>query len=58
MVMKIIGALIGAAVLGCGLYYRAKEKADAESRRIYGIISACGGILLAVSAVLLTVSLI
>ena len=35
MAVKIIGLIIGALVLGAGVYYRAKEKDDPESRKIY-----------------------
>ena len=42
MIVNIIGTVIGALVLGAGLYYFAKEKNDRESRKIYGIISVCG----------------
>ena len=52
MTVKIIGAVIGALVLGFGLFYLIKEKNDAESRKIYGITTAIGGILLAVMLVL------
>lgn len=34
MVTKIIGLIIGVLVLGAGLYYRAKEKHDPESKKI------------------------
>ena len=53
MAVKIIGLIVGALVLGAGIYYLAKEKHDPESKRIYAVVSAAGGILTAVCAVLL-----
>ena len=38
MAISIIGAVIGAMVLGASFYYFKKEKDDRESRKIYGII--------------------
>lgn len=37
--------IIGALILGAGLYYRAKEKDDKESRKIYTVISVIGGVI-------------
>lgn len=45
MAIKIIGTLIGALILGAGLYYFVKEKSDKESRKIYSIISGIGGVI-------------
>ncbi len=45
MAVKIIGLIIGILVLGAGIYYLAKEKHDADSRKIYTVISVIGGIL-------------
>ena len=53
MVLKIIGLIIGILILIAGIYYLVEEKHDPESKKIYGIISAVGGIVAAVSAVLL-----
>lgn len=53
MVVKIIGIIIGILVLGAGLYYLAKEKHDPESKKIYTIVSAIGGIITVACAVLL-----
>lgn len=53
MAVKIIGLIVGALVLGAGIYYLAKEKHDPESKKIYAVVSAAGGILTAVCAVLL-----
>ena len=53
MLVKLVGLIIGILVLGAGIYYLAKEKHDAESRKIYTIASVIGGVICAVSAVLL-----
>ena len=53
MVVKIIGLVIGLLVLGAGIYYLAKEKHDAESKRIYGVVSAVGAVIAVVCALLL-----
>ena len=53
MAVKIIGLIVGALVLGAGIYYLAKEKHDPESKKIYAVVSAVGGIITAVCAVLL-----
>ncbi len=42
MVVSIIGAIIGALVAAFGLYYLVKEWKDAESKKIYGIVSIVG----------------
>lgn len=55
MAVKIIGLIVGLLVLGAGIYYLAKEKHDPESKRIYAVVSAAGGIIAAVCAVLLFV---
>lgn len=57
MIVNIIGTVIGALVLGAGLYYFAKEKNDCESRKIYGTISAIGGVLFVVMLVRTLLSL-
>ena len=49
MVLKVIGCVIGLLMLGAGIYYLAKEKADRESRKIYSIVSVAGGLIAAVS---------
>lgn len=49
MVIKIIATIIGAMVLGAGLYYFVKEKHDSESRKIYSIVSIIGGVIFIVS---------
>ena len=53
MAIKIIGLLIGILILGAGLYYLVREKHDPESRTIYTVVSAYGGAVAAVCAVLL-----
>lgn len=55
MIIKIIGLIIGVLVLGAGIYYRAAEKQDAESRKIYTIVGAAGGIISALCIVLLMI---
>lgn len=45
MTVKIIGLIVGLLVLGAGLYYLVKEKKDPESRKIYGVVGAVGGVL-------------
>ena len=54
MFLKIIAMIVGALILGAGLYYLAKEKNDRESRKIYGIAALIGGVLF-LGALLLTV---
>ena len=44
MVIGIIGMLIGLMVAALGIYYLIQEKEDRESQKIYGIISANGGL--------------
>lgn len=53
MAIKIIGLIIGILVLGAGIYYLAKEKNDPESKKIYTIVSAIGGVIAVVCALLL-----
>ena len=53
MAIKIIGLIIGILILAAGIYYLAKEKHDPESKKIYATVSAAGGIIAAVCAVLL-----
>lgn len=52
MVVKIIGTVIGALILIAGLYYLKTEKDDAESRKIYTVVSVIGGVIFAVMLVL------
>jgi len=53
MAVKIIGLIIGILVLGAGLYYRAQEKHDPESRKIYTIVSLVGAVIAVVCGVML-----
>ena len=53
MLIKIIGLVIGVLVLFAGLFYRAKEKHDPESKKIYSIAAAAGGAVAIVCALLL-----
>lgn len=47
MAITIIGIIIGAMILGAGIYYLAKEKADREARKIYTITTVAGALVLA-----------
>ena len=58
MVIKIIATIIGALILGAGLYYLVKEKTDAESRKIYSIVSVIGGVIFIISLVLSIIDII
>ena len=53
MAIRIIGLVIGMLVLGAGVYYLIKEKKDPESRRIYAVVSAAGGLIALVRALML-----
>ena len=53
MIIKIIGLVIGILILGAGIYYLAKEKDDPESKKIYTIVSAVGGVIAVACALLL-----
>lgn len=53
MAAKIIGLVVGLLVLAVGVYYLVKEKNDSESRKIYGVISAVGGVVAVVCALLI-----
>lgn len=41
--------IIGAMILGAGIYYLVKEKADKEARKIYPITTVAGALILAVA---------
>lgn len=45
MVISILAIVIGVLILGAAVYYLAAEKEDAESKKIYGIISAVGAVI-------------
>lgn len=53
MAVKIIGAVIGTLISASGLFYFIKEKNDAESRKIYGVMSIIGALLCAVTIYLI-----
>lgn len=53
MAIRIIGLVIGILVLGAGVYYLIKEKKDPESRKIYAVVSAAGGLIALVCALML-----
>ena len=55
MMVSVIILLVGLAILGGGLFYLVKEKADKESRKIYGVVSAVGAVILIVGILKLTV---
>ena len=57
MVIKIIAAIIGALIFGAGLYYLVKEKQDKESRKIYTITSAIGGVIFIGSLLLISMTI-
>ncbi|MCD8357109.1 MAG: hypothetical protein LUE11_11160 [Clostridia bacterium] len=42
MIFNVIGLVIGIMVLGASVYYLAKEKDDAESKKIYSITTGVG----------------
>ncbi len=58
MVIGIIGAVIGALIAAFGLYYLVKEWKDPESKKIYGIISGIGGVILIAMLIKLLVGLL
>lgn len=43
--VTVVGLAIGVMILGAGLYFFAKHKSDAESRKIYGITAAVGALI-------------
>lgn len=51
MILEGILLLIGVMMAIAGVYYRAKDKDDAESHRIYGIVALIGAVLTAAMAV-------
>lgn len=53
MLIKIIGLIIGILVLCAGIYYLITEKEDMESRKIYTIVSAAGGLIVIVCILLM-----
>lgn len=51
MIWSVIFLVIGIMVLVAGLYYFRKEKNDLESRKIYGIVSVAGVVIVVYTAV-------
>ena len=45
MIFNVAGLVIGLAILIAGVFYLIKEKNDKESVKIYGTISAVGGVI-------------
>lgn len=45
MIFNIIVLLIGAVILGAGVYYLVREKNDRESLKIYSVISGVGAVI-------------
>lgn len=45
VIFTVLGLLIGIMLLGAGLYYRAKEKSDPESRKIYTVTALIGAVI-------------
>lgn len=58
MVFNIIALVIAVMIFAAGIYYLVKEKADAQSRKIYGIITAVGGVGTVIMIVKLVLDLI
>lgn len=50
MIWSVIFLVIGIMVLVAGLYYFLKEKNAPESRKIYGIVSVAGAVIVVYSA--------
>lgn len=57
MIFYIIGLLIGILIMGAGIYYLVIEKQDKEARKIYGITTVAGLIIVIgiICKILLTV---
>lgn len=56
MTVKIIGLIIALVVTGAGIYYLKKEgKDDAESRKVYSVITAVGVLIAVLCIVFLIV---
>ena len=45
MIFNVIGLVIGLLIFGAGIYFFAKNRADNESRKIYGITTGIGAII-------------
>ena len=55
MMLEVILLPIGVMMAIAGVYYRVKDKDDAESRKIYGIVALIGVVLAVAMAVKLLV---
>ncbi len=53
--IKIIGMIIGAAIAAVSVGFLIKEKNDPESKKIYGIMSACGAVVFVVCLILMLI---
>ncbi len=58
MIFYVIAILIGLLILGAGFYYLVKEKKDGESRKIYGITTAAGAVIVLGAVIKLVVELL
>lgn len=56
MIFYMIGMIVGLMILVGGLYYFIKEKNDKESRKIYGIASIVGAVIVLIEAVYLVIT--
>lgn len=44
-IFTIVILIIGALILGAGLYYLVREKNDPESKKIYSVITLVGAVM-------------
>lgn len=51
MTLGVIGTIIGLLIAAIGIYYFIKEKQDVESRKIYGVASIAGALILIFSII-------
>ena len=58
MIFNIIGLIIGILILGAGIYYLIKEKDDKESRKIYGITTCAGAVIVTFIVIRLAVQML
>ena len=42
MIFNVIGLIIGIMILAAGIYYLVKERHDAESKKIYTVVTVIG----------------
>lgn len=52
MIIGILGTIIGLLVLGTAIYYLVTDKEE-NSKKIYGIFSAIGAVIAAISIIVL-----